>query len=301
MDTTSRRPANEKQDDARLWRVAAFGGMELLRARFAGFSFTPHAHDEYMIVVTEGGIGLPRFWGAEQPVSPGDLFVLGPGEVHAGGPARASVWRYRSFYVPAALMRRVGWELTGNDRESPRFVEEVICDPTTAARLRQTHAALEEPVSALESESRLLEALAGLMTRHGAHPVAEANAMGPEHRSVRRAKDYLEALPGENVSLEALAREAGIGPFHLCRVFRRETGLSPHAYQIHVRMRLAKSLLMRGTPISRVAAEAGFADQAHLTRHFKRMFGVTPGQYALGGTATAPIPDPSPAKQGKGA
>ena len=91
-------------------------------------------------------------------------------------------------------------------------------------------------------------------------------------------------LPGENVSLDTLAHEAGIGPFHLCRVFRRDIGLSPHAYQVHVRMRLAKSLLMEGMPISHVAAESGFADQAHLTRHFKRMFGVTPGRY-LGGVA----------------
>lgn len=273
----------DQQDNARLWRVAAFGGLELLRAHFVGFTFAPHAHEEFMIVVTEGGTGLPRFWRAQHRIHPGDLFILSPGEVHGGGPAKESVWRYRSLYPPAALMRRVVRELSGDDRGVPHFAEGVVRDPAIATSLRHAHAALEEPVSLLECESRLLEALAGLVARHAVHKVS-AHEVSCEHRSVKRAKEYLETLPDENVSLDTLAREAGIGPFHLCRVFRRETGLSPHAYQIHVRMRLAKSLLMQGIPIARVAAEAGFADQAHLTRHFKRMFGVTPGRY-LGGVA----------------
>lgn len=273
----------DRQDNARLWRVEAFGGLELLRAHFVGFSFSPHAHEEFMIVVTEDGTGQPRFWRAEHRVNSGDVFVLSPGEVHGGGPARESVWSYRSFYVPTTLMQRVVQELTGDDRGVPHFVKDVIRDPAIATILRQTHARLEEPDSALADEARLLEALASFVARHAVGAVS-AHAVGFEHRSVKRAKEYLERLPGENISLDMLAYEAGIGPFHLCRVFRRETGLSPHAYQVHVRMRLAKSLLMEGMPISHVAAESGFADQAHLTRHFKRMFGVTPGRY-LGGVA----------------
>jgi AraC-like DNA-binding protein len=288
MDTQEQPHVRDRQDNARLWRVEAFGGLELLRAHFVGFTFSPHAHEEFMIVVTEGGTGLPRFWRAEHRIHPGDLFVLNPGEVHGGGPAKESAWRYRSFYPPAALMRRVVQELTGNDRGVPHFAEDVVCDPAIATILRQTHAALEQPVSALECESRLLEALASLVARHAVSTVP-AHEVGLEHRSVKRAKEYLEALPDENVSLDTLAREADIGPFHLCRVFRRETGLSPHAYQIHVRMRLAKALLMQGVPIAQVATDAGFADQAHLTRHFKRMFGVTPGRYRGGVTPPASL------------
>jgi AraC-like DNA-binding protein len=68
-------------------------------------------------------------------------------------------------------------------------------------------------------------------------------------------------------------------PFHLCRVFRKETGLSPHSYQTLVRVHLAKTLLAAGVAISQVAVDAGFYDQAHLTRYFKRIYGVTPGRY----------------------
>jgi AraC-like DNA-binding protein len=56
-------------------------------------------------------------------------------------------------------------------------------------------------------------------------------------------------------------------------------GMTPHSYLTQVRVRHAKSLLSAGLPITQVATEAGFYDQAHLTRHFKRIVGLTPGRY----------------------
>jgi AraC-like DNA-binding protein len=144
--------------------------------------------------------------------------------------------------------------------------------------LQQAHTALAEPSSVLERESRLLEALASLVTRHAVDKLP-ARRIRPEHRAVKRAREHLEAFPSENVSLERLAREAGLSPFHLCRVFRQTIGLPPHAYQTLIRVRFAKTLLAKGVSISQAAVEVGFFDQAHLTRHFKRIFGVTPGQY----------------------
>ncbi len=87
MDTGERRPAANRQDNARLWQADAFGGLELLRAQFVAFTFSPHAHEEFMIVVTEEGTAIPRFWGAVQRVGLGYVFVLSPGVVHGGGPA----------------------------------------------------------------------------------------------------------------------------------------------------------------------------------------------------------------------
>lgn len=273
-----RRQVSNQRDDAQLWRVDILGGLELLRARYVEFTYAPHTHEEFMIAVTEGGTALPRYRGGAHVHGPGDVLVLNPGEVHGGGPAHGAIWRYRAFYAPAALLQRAAQELSGVDRRLPQFAEDVVGDPYVAALLRQAHIALEEPSSVLERESRLLEALADLVTRHAVDKLP-AHRIGPEHRAVKRAREYLETLPSEKVSLESLAREAALSPFHLCRVFHQATGLSPHAYQTLVRVRLAKTLLAEGVPISQVAVEVGFFDQAHLTRHFKRIFGVTPGQY----------------------
>jgi AraC-like DNA-binding protein len=74
---------------------------------------------------------------------------------------------------------------------------------------------------------------------------------------------------------------ANLSPFYLLRTFRDRIGLPPHGYLNQVRLIRAKKLLSQGCQISQVAHEIGFADQSHLTRQFKRMFGVTPGQYKL--------------------
>ncbi|MFM2303350.1 MAG: hypothetical protein RLZZ135_759, partial [Cyanobacteriota bacterium] len=63
----------------------------------------------------------------------------------------------------------------------------------------------------------------------------------------------------------------------LNRVFSQEVGVPPHAFLNQVRVWRAKAQLAKGIAISQVAVETGFYDQAHLTRHFKRLLGYTPG------------------------
>ena len=99
---------------------------------------------------------------------------------------------------------------------------------------------------------------------------------------MRLTREYLEEHYAENVSLEHLSQVAGLSRFHLLRAFREEIGLPPHAYLLGVRLRKAKSLLLEGLPVVRIAQDTGFFDQSHLTRHFKRLVGVPPGQYARG-------------------
>jgi len=202
------------QENARLWRVEALGGLELFHGRFAEFSFAPHSHEEFFIVVTESGNALPRFWRGTQQVRPGHVFALNPEVAHSGGPAEDSIWCYRSMYPSVGLMQRVAAELTGVERGIPHFAEAVIADSTTSALLLGAHAALERPDSALAHEVRLLEALAVLLSRH-AIDYRSTMRIGKDHRAVRRAREYLDALPAENVSLDQLAQEARMGAFWL--------------------------------------------------------------------------------------
>jgi len=268
----------KRQDNAQLCQVDLLGGLNILRVHLIEFSYSPHTHEEFLIALTEGGAALPCYRGSTHQHIPGKVLVLNPGEVHSGGPAQGAIWQYRAFYVPADILLRISQELTDGDSSLPQFSEDVVNDTHLAALLRQAHDAIEVPGSVLECESHLLEALASLICRHAANQ-APVHSIGCEHQAVKRAREYLEAVPGENITLESLAREAGLSPFRLWRVFHHETGLTPHAYQTLVRVRLAKTLLGEGIPISQAAVEAGFYDQAHLTRHFKRIYGVTPGQY----------------------
>jgi AraC-like DNA-binding protein len=96
---------------------------------------------------------------------------------------------------------------------------------------------------------------------------------------VKRARVLLDARFTETVSLDELAAHARLDKFRLCRAFRDEVGLPPHAYVTHRRIGLAGALLARGIAQAEVAKRVGLYDQSQLHRHFKRISGVTPGEY----------------------
>src|SRR5207244_5277096 len=92
---------------------------------------------------------------------------------------------------------------------------------------------------------------------------------------------------GGELTADDLAAAAGCSRYAAYRAFRQAYGLSPSDYQRQLRVQTARRLLSAGVPPAQVAADAGFADQAHLTRWFRRYYGVTPGAYraAAGGAA----------------
>lgn len=98
-------------------------------------------------------------------------------------------------------------------------------------------------------------------------------------RAVALARAYLEEHWDRNVSLDELARAAGLSKFHLTRRFARSVGVPPHAYQNQLRVHHAADMLRRGLPVGEAARRAGFCDASHLSRHFKRALGTTPGRY----------------------
>jgi AraC-like DNA-binding protein len=265
-------------DHAALWRVPGLGDVEMFRASLSRLIFAAHSHEEYFIAVTEKGRADLRFRDDRHPISSGDVIILNPEEVHAGGPMEASVWEYRSLYPPAWLMQEVAEQVGRCPVASLGFSKNTVRDPLAAALLREAHVSAEQRGTLLEQQSRLLRALARLVAHHSS-PSISIRPDGAETAAVDKAREYLDAHATHEVSLPDLANVVGLSPFHLCRVFRRRVGVPPHAYQIQMRVRTARRLLAGGTSLSDAAVAAGFFDQAHMTRHFKRMVGITPGQY----------------------
>jgi AraC family transcriptional regulator len=110
-----------------------------------------------------------------------------------------------------------------------------------------------------------------------AQPVASAPAA--------RAVQFIQERFADDIALADIAAAARVSPYHLARVFKQATGMSPHQYLIQVRVNNARALLMAGAgkrSVADVAEAVGFADQSHLTRHMKRLLGVTPGEVRPG-------------------
>jgi AraC-like DNA-binding protein len=114
--------------------------------------------------------------------------------------------------------------------------------------------------------------------RRGGERSAGRNSKTP--RAIERAKHYLHDNFNQTVSLDQLVALTTLSRFHLVRAFARHTGIPPHAYQLKLRIERGCVLLRAGVTAAEVASQVGFADQSHFTRHFKRIWHLTPTQYA---------------------
>jgi AraC-like DNA-binding protein len=206
--------------------------------------------------------------------------VINPGEPHTGHAVADIGWTYRMFYLDPAVLQQAASQVAGRPRDIPFFPADVIWDDELARLLWQLHSTLEtfDPPR-LEQESRLLWILARVVLRHADDRPA-LSGIGREDRSVQQIREFIEDHYTQDISIKQLAQLAFFSPFHLIRVFREATGMPPHAYLTQVRVTRAKQLLAQGRPIAQVALETGFVDQSHLNRYFKRIVGVTPGQYS---------------------
>ncbi len=269
------------QEHARFWRAHDLGNLEVLQASYTKHSFARHTHEEFMIGVIEGG-GCKFYCRGDTHIAlAGSIVLINPGEVHDGSGAETARLAYRALYPAVDVLQRIAFEFAGKRQGVPYFTMPVVHDEQVSILLQSLLESLETSVSALERESRFCWAFAQLIARYTEqHP--QAQNVGKERQAVRLIRDYLEAQYAEQVTLAQLASLVHLSPYHVLRVVHAELGLPPHAYLTQVRVRQAKKLLRLGMPIPQAALEAGFVDQSHLARHFKRQVGVTPGQYALG-------------------
>jgi len=263
---------------ARYWQHGAVEGVDLLRARFVTHRYGRHTHETYTFGLIEAGVEEFDYGGTLQRAGPGGVALLNPDMVHTGQAGTPDGWTYRVLYPEVSVVTGIAAEL-GWQRGTPWFPETVLYDPATAALLRTAHQAAEHG-DQLVSSSLLTAALTRLLRAHAApQPAGTREPARAAPASVRAVRDLLPERLADAPSLAELAGLTGLSPFALLRAFRRETGMPPHAYLNQLRVRRARLLLDSGLAPADVAAQTGFADQAHLTRHFKRVVGVPPAAY----------------------
>ena len=209
----------------------------------------------YAVARVERGFTEYRAAGRTWRATPGTVVLKQPGDVCV---ATAVATTLQVVVLPAEQIDarvRVTPQLAAGDERGAAF--------------HRVHDAIASRAERCELEVALAEAVAvfaGLEAPRAPHPI-------------RRALALLRARYAETVTLDELATEVGLDRFHLCHAFRAQLGIPPHAYQTQLRIARAKELLAAGVTPSAVAAQVGFYDQSQLTRHFRRIVGVTPGQF----------------------
>lgn len=244
-----------------------------------------HAPDDYQIGLSLNFPGAYEYRGATHLVPAASLSVIHPGELHAARDieVRHLAAEFRMMYLKPSLLQQVASDTAGRTVSPPFFATSILLEPRMGASFLTAHQSLMALMETsgptlLEQESLLLSLLTRLI-RYCGRGNLSAHPFTPARPEVQRAREYLHAHATQNVSLQELARIAGLSPFHFARAFRKEFGLPPHRYQVQLRIDQARRLLALSLPISQVATDTGFYDQSHFGWHFKRLVGVTPAHY----------------------
>ncbi|GIJ29389.1 AraC family transcriptional regulator [Micromonospora qiuiae] len=283
------------RQDVRVWSPPISGITEVLHARFTDHTYPMHTHGSWTLLVVDDGVvryDLDRHeHGAFRQV----VTLLPPGVAHNGCPATPHGFRKRVLYLDPG---QLGERLIGRAVDRP-----AMADAALRRRIDLLHARLAGPGDEFAAEVHL----AFVAERLRAHLTPSAVDLRParDPRIARRLRDLLDERFVAGVSLREAAAALHAHPTYLVRAFSVAFGLGPHQYVISRRVDLARRLLAEGMPAREVAVAAGFYDQAHLGRHFKRVLGFSPGRYRAAarsrsrGTAAAGAADPVTGASGR--
>ncbi len=228
-----------------------------------------HAHREMQLCFSVDFPGRYGYRGGTHDVPVGAVSVLDSWEPHAASDPidRNRPSHYLMLYVdPVAFRESVDLpRATSVDRP-------IRTEAAVVSSFLQLYRALRSNESDLQQDE-LLRECAGAVLR------SRPSMANPPSRALLRARDFIAANTGKRIGLADVAAEADLSPWHFARAFRRRFGMPPHQFQTSLRIDLARRLLTRGFPSADVAITAGFADQSHFIRSFKRLVGTTPAHY----------------------
>jgi len=266
----------------RYWR-STDRPVEAMHAHFTRHHYDPHTHDTYSFGLTETGAQAFGCRGAARTSAAGMVMAFNPDEAHDGRAATERGFTYRIVHIGPQLIGDLLTDRTGRPTGLPLFHEPVLHDPVLARALARVADSLASHASTLARDEALSEAVVALVRRGArtAPPVA-ARPRG-EADLAARVRIMLDESPVDDIGADDLAVAVGSSRFALYRAVKATYGLAPSEYQRLLRLRAARRMLATGAPVADAAAGSGFADQAHLTRWFRRCYGITPAVYQRAG------------------
>jgi AraC-like DNA-binding protein len=267
----------DPRNSTQYWWDRHLAGLSLMRADLTTHEYPLHTHDALVIAVTEQGGSVVRSRGELQDATPSTLFVFNPEEPHGGWLGRSARWQYRSLYLTQSALDGVARDL-GID-SVPYFTRNTFGDRDLIRSFLGLHLALEEGRDVFRERELLVESFGRLFERHG----SGRRRLPPAPRDqflFERVKERMVADHATELRLDELAADNGLTTFQLIGLFKRVTGLPPHAYLTQIRLGMACRHLRRAAAPAEIAAAVGFYDQSALNRHFKRCYGITPLQFA---------------------
>jgi AraC-like DNA-binding protein len=252
------------------WRPDVPGIAEVFHARFRQHAYPVHTHTVWTLLILDEGLLRFDLHHHNHDTLRSQTVLLPPHIPHDGHTPAPHGFRKRVLYLAEDALDS---DLIGPATDQPN-----LSDPLLWDRIGRLHDTLAWPGETFEAQGRL----ALIVERVGQHlrPRPAQLSQPPARGLADELHDLLDERMTSGVTLDEAARLLHAHPTHLIRAFSRRFAISPHLYLTGRRVELARQLLLSGWSAGAVAAEVGFYDQSHLTRHFKRMLGVSPARYA---------------------
>jgi AraC-like DNA-binding protein len=256
----------------RAWKPAVEGIREVFHARFTDHAYPLHTHAVWTLFIVDDGAIRYDLDRHDHGAVPSMVSILPPHVAHDGRPATNHGYRKRVLYLETSIL---GEHLIGPAVDRPVLPEGL------RGRVAALHDALACPDDALEAETRLAFLAERIAASLGQAAIPRS-AM-PRVDQAEQLRAYLDAHGFEPVTIAGAAVAIGVSATQLARAFSAIYGLPPHAYVLGRRLEAARGRILGGQALADVAADVGFADQAHLSRRFRQYLGTTPGQFRRAG------------------
>ena len=242
-----------------------------MQARFSGQAFSPHCHDTYAIGVTLSGVQSFSYRGERRHCLSGQCHFLHPDEIHDGGSGADEGFSYSIVYVDPLLIQ----EAIGG-KPLPFVADPVVRSRKIAQALLSNALDMEDPIDSVRRVDIAIS-IAGIL--EGVSSASASTQGRLRLASLLRVRDLVAADPQIQHPIQELERVADLDRWSLARQFRSAFGTSPSRFRTMRQLDRARQMMKSGVPLAQAAIDAGFADQSHMSRMFKRAYGLTPAKW----------------------
>jgi AraC-like DNA-binding protein len=275
------KPVATQNTDSQFWRDQALPFLEVRTVKDGRqVSHAKHTHETFSIGAITAGQSTYLNGSRCSHIRRGSVVIINPETVHACNPIKGERWAYQMLYIDTLwlgqLQRELGYSASG---DFVPFGAIHTRNPAIHLALIKLHdVVVSAKTDMLAKHSTAIEFF--MLLQRTLDQKSHQTCSSPKpHASLQRAADYIHEYCLEPLTLDTLSAVADLSASYLIRAFKEQYGMTPHAYLINRRIQLSRQWLRQGQPPAEVAIAAGFADQAHFHRAFKRHLSATPGHY----------------------
>jgi AraC-like DNA-binding protein len=255
----------------RIRRGKELSGIERAEIHISSGGFSSHRHDTYAIGLTLSGIQTFQYRGTLRHCLPGQCHVLHPDELHDGRAMNGGEFSYRMIYVaPAALQAAL------DGAHLPHVVDPIVTLGPETSGLMFRLWNIQDDLIDVDDDEMILSILGFLQAVSGE---TSTTRRAIPWKALSRVRELLDERSTIRCTAKQLEEISGLDRWTLAREFRAAYGTSPRSFRTMRQLEKVRDLLLKDASAADAAAVAGFSDQSHMSRMFKRTYGFTPMQW----------------------